>query len=129
MFEKTKARVAKLEETNETFRRVSTHVKEHKNTYLGVGGGAVAGIVISHRSGLKQTIGSFNIMYRSTATNIVVTNVTRRGHPGYKIVNNVTGEAAASIRRMAELDGRSRSFIKANTDGESPIYTILGEME
>jgi hypothetical protein len=129
MFDKTRERIAHLEETNETFRKVATHIRTNKKVYLGVGGGLAAGVILSNRADLKQTIGSFNLMYKSTATNIVITNIVRRGHPGYKIVNNITGEVAASIRRMAEMDGRSRTFIKANAKGDNPIYTILGEME
>jgi hypothetical protein len=34
MFEKTKARIRKLEETNYTFRKVSYHLQENKQSYL-----------------------------------------------------------------------------------------------
>lgn len=34
MFDKFRARIEKLEETNETFRKISQHVQQNKTTYI-----------------------------------------------------------------------------------------------
>ena len=45
MFDKTKARIEKLEETNETFRKVSYHLKDNKKVYLAGAGCICVGFV------------------------------------------------------------------------------------
>jgi len=106
---------------------VKQHVSKNKKVYIAATGGVIVGIVVRGTGPeLRQIVGSFN--YKSTTNNIVTTELTRRGHPGFKILNNLTGEKAASIRRMAEMDDVSRGFIINNTQGGSPLYTNLGEM-
>src|SRR3954464_4161014 len=45
MFDKTKERIAKLEKTNETFRKAKQHVEKNKTTYI-VGAGCLAGGIV-----------------------------------------------------------------------------------
>jgi hypothetical protein len=69
----------------------------------------VIGVVVCRNSPqLKQTIDAFKIQYKSPTTNVVTTNLTRRGHPGYIVKCLETGEMFASQRRAAEALGVNR---------------------
>ncbi len=109
------------------FLKVKHHIQDHQNVYLAAGSGLIVGALLRGRvPEVKQTIGSFN--YKSTTTNVVTTTLERRGHPGFKIQNNKTGEIVASLNRMAEVDQISRTLIRKNMLGESSLYTNLGEI-
>lgn len=109
------------------YQKIKQHLKENRKVYLvGAGAFAAGGLIFREGPELKQIIGSFN--YKSTTTNIVTTELERRGHPGFRFRNNTTGEVAASLNRMMEIDGVTRHFIKKNTKGDTPLYTNLGEM-
>ena len=125
MFEKQR----KALNDNAQYQRVKTHVQANKNVYIGTAGGFVIGAVICSRNPeIKQTVDAFKFQYKSPTTNMVTATLVRRGHPGFETLNQRTGERAASLRRMAEIDGVSRAFIKANMKGDNPIYKNLGEM-
>ena len=109
------------------YQKIKRHLQENKKVYLvGVGAFVAGGLIFRGGPEIKQIIRSFN--YKSTTTNIITTELERRGHPGFRFRNNVTGEVASSIHRMADIDKVSRYFIRKNTKGENPLYTNLGEM-
>lgn len=113
---------------SKNYQKVKAHVQRNKETYV-VGAGCLAiGLAVGRGPELKQVVDSFKIQYKTTTTNVVTANLTRRGHPGFAMLNTKTGEQAASLRRMAELDGVSRAFIKAHAIGPDAIYKNLGEM-
>ena len=110
------------------YQKVKKHLKENKKVYVvGVGAFAAGGLVFRGGPEFKQIIGSFN--YKSTTINTVTTELERRGHPGFRFRNNDTGEVAASLKRMAALDGVSCTFVRSHTKGDNPLYTNLGEMK
>jgi hypothetical protein len=117
------------EDKNPTrYQKLKQHLNKNKKVYLvGIGSFAAGGLILRGGPEIKQIIGSFN--YRSTITNIVTTELERRGHPGFKTLNLRTGEPAASINRMAEMDGVSWKYVKDNMKGDNPIYRNLGEMK
>jgi len=107
MFEKTRERYEKLKEKKQTVQKVDAHVRSNQDRYK-MGAAFVAGGVVARRfrsADLKQTIGSFNINYKSTTTNIVTTQLVRRGHPGNIIKCVDTGEMFASQNRAAQATG------------------------
>ena len=109
------------------YQKIKRHLRENRKVYLvGTGAFVAGGLIFREGPEIKQIIGSFN--YKSTTTNIVTTELERRGHPGFRFQNNATGEVAGSLKRMAELDNVSRTFIRNHTKGDSPLYTNLGEM-
>lgn len=110
------------------YKKVKRHLKKNKKVYLvGIGAFAIGGLIFHEGGEVKQIIGSFN--YKSTTTNIVTTELARRAHPGFQFRNNDTGEVAASLKRMAELDNVSRTFVRNHTKGDNPLYTNLGVMQ
>jgi hypothetical protein len=113
-------------EASKNYQKVKTHVQTNKRTYItGAGCFVAGGVIFSKRPELKQTVDAFKFQWKSPTTNVVSQELTRRGHPGFKTRNNVTGETAASIARM---DAVSRTFVKNHMVGTDPIYTNLGEM-
>jgi hypothetical protein len=134
VFEKTKARIAKYEETHANAHAALQHVRDNKATYMVGAGMFGAGLIIRSRPELKQVIGSFNVMYKSDMTNVTVTQLARRGHPGYMIKCVDTGETYASIRRACEAMGLNRVEMYKHLQGEMPnvrghIFENLGEMK
>lgn len=106
--------------------RVKQHFKDNKKVYLvGVGGVFIGALAVGRGAQVVDGFKFIHLQYKSP--NVYQVAMSRRGHPGYVITNNLTGEVAASIRRMAELDGRSPTFIRNNLGGENPLYSILGE--
>lgn len=83
--------------------RVKKHLKENKQVYL-VGAGCLAtGYFL--RPQVVNIVDVCNLKYKSPTTNVVVTNVIRRGHPGNIIRCIDTGEVFASQRRAAQALG------------------------
>lgn len=83
------------------YEKIKQHLNTNKKVYLvGTTAFIVGGLVFRGGPELKQIIGSFN--YKSITTNIITTELERRGHPGFKTLNRRTGEPAASINRMAK---------------------------
>ena len=105
MFDKTKERIRKLEETNETFRNVKQHLQDNKKVYfvgagfLGVGfvGGKYfqRPIIID----FQPVINNRPVFNNHNIGNVVQTNIGRVS----KIVRDVeTGEEWQKIRYLAE---------------------------
>lgn len=116
-------------EASKNYQKVKTHLQTNKRTYItGASCFVAGGVIFSKRPELKQTVDAFKFQWKSPTTNVVTQELTRRGHPGFEILNTMTGERTASIRRMAEIDEVSRAFIKAHMIGDNPIYKNLGEM-
>ena len=87
------------------FDRIKTHLQEHKKEYIAGAGGVAIGFVI-FRGGpqVKSVVDAYKIQINSPTSNTVLIELTRRHNPGIKTLNTRTGEAAASISRMAEID-------------------------
>jgi len=79
------SRVEKIKvKSDEKISKVRMHFKENKNTYIigsiCLAAGAVGGIFFGPKS--IQIVDNFNIKYRSPTSNLVITQLVRRGHPG-----------------------------------------------
>lgn len=135
MFDKYKERWAKFEEDHEAIHKVRIHFEKNGKIYL-VGAGCL-GAGYLFRGNSEQIVKARNfagIAYRSPQTNLVVTQLTRRGHPGYMIKCVNTGETFASIRRAAEAMGINRVDLHRHLRGDlsnvgGHIFENLGEMK
>jgi len=107
--------------------KIKDHFRNNKKAYLVGVGGVALGLSMGRHGEVKQIIDAFKIQINSPTTNQITTNITRRGHPGDIWRNNVTGEVAASLRRLAEIDSVSRPFIKSHAGGPEALYSKLGE--
>jgi hypothetical protein len=114
------------------------HLKDNRAVYIalgvGVAIGTVATLVIFKRDAIVITINdSFNITNRATKTNTVVTNLTRQGHPGFKVRCNETGVVFPSIHNAAKSMDMNPSQLSQHLQGKLPhvkdkTFTKLGEM-
>jgi hypothetical protein len=110
--------------------RVKQHLKDNKQIYL-VGAGCLgAGYLL--RPGVVTIVDAFNIKYKSSVTNIVTTELARRGHPGYLVKCLETGEVFASKRRAAEALDINRFNLNEHLKGVQPDvdgfhFEVLGE--
>lgn len=117
--------------------RLKNHFEEHKTAYIfgavGVAAGAIVGVSVG--VSLKSADASLDIkgvFYKSPVS--VTQIVERRGHPGYVIMCNETGEQFASIRRAADLLGISPSDISKHLKDLRPdvkglTFTLVGEAQ
>jgi hypothetical protein len=113
--------------------RVKLHVKEHKETYIASSVTALLAIAgtLAVTSGSKAVqLSPLSFAYKSTLVQTAV--LTRRGHPGFVVKCNETGELFASIQRAAELMNISRPNLSAHLNGRLPqvsgyTFTKLGE--
>jgi len=125
---------------NDRIQRIKDHVRENRMTYLV--GGACFVIGASGTLAVTGLPGKVNASQRiiswkpeNVTQNIIQTTVlARRGHPGYVVKCNETGELFASISRAAEMLGVDRSGIRRQLKGESPhvegyTFTKLGEAQ
>jgi|SRR3954469_19380687 len=118
----------------QTVESIKDHLRRNKKFYLvGAGGTAVGAtvmaVVTGHHTQIVDGLKLIHIQVNSPNTNTVVTQIERRGHPGFMYRNNVTGEVAGSMKRMAAIDGVSRTFIRDHSVGSNPMYVNLGEMK
>ena len=122
--------------------KFTEHVKKHKTVYISVGVGLTAGMVggligysMASRYGEigNQVVVKQILPIKSPITNTVNQNLVRRGHPGFRILCNETGEEFASIRRASEVMGIDRSRLMDHLKGAAEHaggfhFTNLGEM-
>lgn len=117
--------------------RVVNHLKEHKTTYICAAAGAVVGaavgvVVGSSMKSPEAVVETKGIFYKSPVN--ITQIVERRGHPGYVIMCNETGEQFASIRRTAKLLGLNPSHISEHLKDLRPdvkglTFTLIGEAQ
>lgn len=118
--------------------KVKAHLKENRKVYIAAGVGIAVGVVATvvvlkvKGSGNATTVVR-QINYKSNpVTNIVTTNLARRGHPGNLIMCNETGEVFASQQRAADLLGLSAGNLSQHLKGNHEhvggfTFTYLGE--
>lgn len=113
--------------------KIKNHLRENKRLYLTGGlcflGGALS---VAGYKGTIQIVDSFNVKYKSTATNVVIAELARRGHPGNLVKCKETGEVFASQNRAAEVLGIRATDISKFFKGDKKAvggYTFekLGE--
>jgi hypothetical protein len=115
--------------------KVVAHVQEHKEAWIAGGAcfavGLGAGVAVGGPQ-LIQIVDAFNFKYKSPTTTQIINMLVRRGHPGFVIRCNETGEVYASQRRAAEALGINRGNLWSHLQGERPsvdghTFTNLGE--
>lgn len=111
--------------------KIVTHVKDHKWIYIAGAGSFVAGVLVAPKQ-IVIVDALKGIQWRSPAANTVTAVLARRGHPGYIIQCNETGEVFASIQRAAEAMNISRPNLSAHLNGRldqvsGHTFTKLGE--
>lgn len=123
--------------------KIRRHFQEHKTAYL-VAGTAVASAAVAttvtllvitrvqiHPELLVSAKNSALLQWKPKAE--VTVKLIRRGHPGFEVLCNETGERFASIRRAAEVYGLNPGDISRHLRGEvtrvgGKTFTNLGEM-
>jgi len=102
--------------------------RRHKTSLIvagSVAAGIVVGVLVMKKSdliinGVKATqIAMFG------GTNIVITDLSRRGHPGIMVKHIPSGTAAASINHLSELLNVSRTAVYAMI--KEGTVEVLGE--
>lgn len=114
--------------------RTKKHVKEHKELYITgtvcLIAGAAVGLVA--RVQLVQVVDAMNVKYKSPTNTQIINMLDRRGHPGYVVQNNETGQPFLSLNQACEMDGINRGDLYRHLKGELPhvkghTYSVLGE--
>ena len=87
--------------------KIKEHLKRNKKTYL-IGGvclvaGGVIGAAICHNSTITTKIIQLGFGNKAEVNQIIIQELTRRGHPGNVIRCVETGECFASQTRAADL--------------------------
>lgn len=134
--------------------KIKKHFRKHRTKYLvGLGvmagaavGGGVMYVIMKGRMNDVVEEGAQNVAKLERLVNLensvvngdinVISNITqlvRRGHPGFRIRCIETGEEFASIRRAAELLDISRTALREHLNGIRPdvkglTFENLGEM-
>jgi hypothetical protein len=113
------------------------HAKRHQKLYcFGAGVMITSVTVFVFRSGGSlgglQNTAFLVLRNRQTINNVIITQLERRGHPGYIVKCNETGEVFASIARGAEAMGVNRGNLSSHLSGKLPhvggnTFQILGE--
>ena len=104
--------------------KVKQHFKRNSKLYLGIGIGTgvtiVCGVVFANTSTGKNYINCFNVNWKSTfkPTTVIVTELERRGHPGYIIRCLETDKKYASQNHAAELLKINPSDLSKHLNGE-----------
>ena len=116
MFDKTKERIAKLEETNETFRNVKRHLQDNKKVYF-VGAGFLGVGFVGGKYFQRPIVIDFQPVIQNTPTfnnhnigNVVNNTVNNLGRVS-KIIRDVeTGEEWQKMRYLAEKVAAERGI-------------------
>lgn len=123
-----------------TTKAVKTHVTKHKTAYL-VGGGVVVGAAAgfaaayylsSNVTGDISLTAEVNEGLMVGVNNGTINQLIARGHRGYEILCNETGESWASLRRAAEVADVSVDRMRKHVNGlaadiDGKTYTNVGE--
>lgn len=118
---------------HQTVETVKTHLQENKKVYIASGVSLVVGAVgaLAFSGGGTQIVDSFKLInWKSPHTSQTV--LVRRGHPGFIIRCNQTGELFASQRRAAIANGINQGTLSSHLHGKYPdigglTFTCLGE--
>ena len=122
-------------------KEIKDHFARNKQLYLGlgiglaVGVGAGAGVMAYRTMSLNASVRMIApVSWKPHLENnqIIVQSLERRGHPGYVVRCNETGEVFASIKRAAEMLDVPRTGIANHLKGNRSqvggyTFTKLGE--
>ena len=100
--------------------KVKTHFRDNKRTYFAFGAGALLVFVAGGRRDVEVNSNTKYLSINSpdNSTNVVVTQLARRGHPGNLVRCNETGEVFASQNRAAEFMNLSKGNLSQHLAGK-----------
>jgi hypothetical protein len=122
----------------EKIERAKAHLRENKKVYIAGGTGLVVGAAGVLLFGTEQIVIvdaiKVQLGWKSPTTNNITTLLVRRGHPGYVVRCNETGELFASQNRAASMMGINPSAISQQLSGKYEkangyTFTKLGEAQ
>jgi len=130
MFDKTRERIARLEETNETFRKVKLHLETNKKTYLVGGGCLVVGTVgmrISNLSSVPDVIQAISgndnvgaVINRSKNVDVIIKYLNKRNYTANPIQCLETLQKWASQVEACEALAIPQSVMSKHLNGTYP---------
>jgi|SRR3954471_18619500 hypothetical protein len=143
MFDKFKARIAKLEEDHDNLRKLHQHVDSNKIAYAaGASGlgclilGGMAGLALGHEVAVSPTAKNMMLLGYKSPQSIIqetVVNVAAKGSRGHIIVDGAGNVVGRSLREAAANEHvpytTMRNVCKGlrATAGNGKTYTDLGE--
>jgi len=103
--------------------KIKGHFRKNKDRYLFFGLGAVVVLAFRRPVSIAPVFNN---------SNTVITELSRRGHPGFILKCNETGEVFASIARAADVMGLNRPNVVSHLKGRVPhvggyTFEMLGE--
>jgi hypothetical protein len=103
--------------------KIKVHFRKNQKLYLGIGIGVLITLAIRRPVSIAPVFNN---------TNTVITDLSRRGHPGKIIRCKETGEVFASIHRGADAMGINRGNLSSHVNGNLPrvggyTFEVLGE--
>jgi DNA endonuclease I-HmuI-like, NUMOD-like domain len=103
--------------------KIKAHFRKNKKLYLGIGIGILITLAVRRPVSIAPIFNN---------TNTVITDLSRRGHPGYIVRCKETGEVFASINRAANVMGLNQANIVHFLKGRVPhvggyTFEVLGE--
>ena len=118
MFDKFKARVEKLEETNETFRNAKAHVEKYQVVYAVVGSSVVT-ILVMRAIGTKPQITTIVNEFAPVNNNLpIFSNTVNNGGYARKIIRCLeTDELWSSMTKAAEATGNNLRAMSKHIHG------------
>lgn len=136
MFKKTRERIKKLEQDHESIHKVVQHFDANKDRYIfGAGGATITFVVMKKFGGQPLIDASQNV--RQNAKNQALINwkpeinqiaLVKRACPEpIPVLDTLTGESYASLRRAAKITGETLSTISKDAHGLQERFALLPE--
>jgi hypothetical protein len=123
-----------MSKTKETKNKVVKHIRDHKGYYITAVVSAAAGAALMTIPQVQQIfitdVANLKVLSPTTTnnTNIIVKALA---HPGFKVVDLMTGIEYPSINNAAKKTGLSESSLRQHLHGDRPdvngrIFKITG---
>jgi hypothetical protein len=134
MFDKYKARIKRIEETNDAVHSTAQHVREHQLVYVAGATGVsclligAIGSAMMGKVDTKQVVDSFkllHIQYKSPNVNIAL--VKKACPAPIPVLHKPSGEAFCSIRRAAQALDLDQRKIAMDMHGAQELFERLPE--
>lgn len=113
--------------------KIKTHISENKTTYIAVGVTVVTTAAVTAALLNRDSVKVIAPRFFSPGNNLIITNLERRGHPGFKVLCKETGETFASVNRAASACGVNQGNLSRHLNGyldhvKGLHFEKLGEM-
>lgn len=108
--------------SKEQLEKVKTHINKHKTKYWAGSLVVVAGVtyLVTRNSGVTtKASNKAGIVFGDQIINITtVVKRNGRGHPGYPVMNMITGEWWTSAKACADAEGISKKVLSGHLKGK-----------